>query len=209
MRHRTTIATLSALGLLGVSACATENETTDAEGSDGTAAVTTQDPETEGLPASMNTADGAEIGTVEFLERDGGVEASAQFSGLEPGFYGFHIHGSGTCETDSAAPDDPEDTGDFLSAGGHLNPTGADHPDHAGDLPQLLVTDSGDAELTFLTDRFTLADLTDGDGAAVIIHSDPDNYANVPGRYATDGVDEDTTSTGDAGDRLACGVIGA
>lgn len=188
MRHRTTIATLSALGLLGVSACATENETTDAEGSDGTAAVTTQDPETEGLPASMNTADGAEIGTVEFLERDGGVEVSAQFSGLEPGFYGFHIHEIGTCETDSAAPDDPEDT---------------------GDLPQLLVTDSGDAELTFLTDRFTLADLTDGDGAAVIIHSDPDNYANVPGRYATDGVDEDTTSTGDAGDRLACGVIGA
>ncbi len=209
MRHRTTIATLSALGLLGVSACATENETTDAEGSDGTAAVTTQDPETEGLPASMNTADGAEIGTVEFLERDGGVEVSAQFSGLEPGFYGFHIHEIGTCETDSAAPDDPEDTGDFLSAGGHLNPTGSDHPDHAGDLPQLLVTDSGDAELTFLTDRFTLADLTDGDGAAVIIHSDPDNYANVPERYATDGVDEDTTSTGDAGDRLACGVIGA
>ena len=209
MRHRTTIATLSALGLLGVSACATENETTDAEGSDGTAAVTTQDPETEGLPASMNTADGAEIGTVEFLERDGGVEVSAQFSGLEPGFYGFHIHEIGTCETDSAAPDDPEDTGDFLSAGGHLNPTGADHPDHAGDLPQLLVTDSGDAELTFLTDRFTLADLTDGDGAAVIIHSDSENYANVPGCYATDGVDEDTTSTGDAGDRLACGVIGA
>lgn len=209
MRHRTTIATLSALGLLGVSACATENETTNAEGSDGTAAVTTQDPETEGLPASMNTADGAEIGTVEFLERDGGVEVSAQFSGLEPGFYGFHIHEIGTCEIDSAAPDDPEVTGDFLSAGGHLNPTGADHPDHAGDLPQLLVTDSGDAELTFLTHRFTLAELTDGDGAAVIIHSDPDNYANVPERYATDGVDEDTTSTGDAGDRLACGVIGA
>ena len=71
------------------------------------------------------------------------------------------------------------------------------------------MTDSGDAELTFLTDRFTLADLTGRDGAAVIIHSDPDNYANVPERYATDGVDEDTTSTGDAGDRLACGVIGA
>lgn len=228
MRHRTvrraTVAALAALGLATASACTADTaddpaETiatpTNTEGTDGTDTADTRSDEDDGdaaapgLPASLHTADGAELGTVEFHERDGGVEVRAVLSGMDPGFYGFHIHAVGECEPDSASPDDPEDTGDFMSAGSHLNPTDAQHPDHAGDMPPLLVTESGDAELTFLTDRFTLADLEDEDGSAVIIHSDPDNFAHVPERYAAEGPDEDTTSTGDAGDRLACGVVGA
>ena len=71
----------------------------------------------------------------------------------------------------------------------------------------LLVQESGEASLTFETDRLTAEDFEDEDGAALMLHSDPDNSANIPERYAPDGPDEDTTGTGDAGFRLACGVI--
>ena len=50
-------------------------------------------------------------------------------------------------------------------------------------------------------------DLLDDDGTALMVHSDADNFANIPERYAPEGPDEDTRSTGDAGSRLACGVI--
>lgn len=219
---RAVFAILGAASLLTVSACATDDalnddsateasptNTTGTDGSNGAGAGATDAEEAEGLPASLNDADGTEIGTVEFVDRDGSVEVVASLTGLDPGFYGFHLHGIGVCETDSAAPDDPENTGDFMSAGGHLGSDDADHPQHAGDMPQLLVMESGEATMSFETDRFSIADLEDDDGAAVMIHSDPDNYANIPERYATEGPDEDSTSTGDAGSRLACGVVGS
>ena len=63
-------------------------------------------------------------------------------------------------------------------------------------------------ELTTVTDRFGVADLlADDDGSAVMVHSGPDNYANIPERYAPEGPDADTLGTGDAGSRLACGVV--
>ena len=51
-----------------------------------------------------------------------------------------------------------------------------------------------------------MAELFDGDGSALIVHALPDNYANIPSRYAA-APDAMTLSTGDAGGRLACGVI--
>src|SRR5918996_1020897 len=93
----------------------------------------------------------------------------------------------------------------FAFAGGHLNPDGATHGDHAGDLPALLVNADGSGLLATVTDRFTLADLRDADGSAMMVHELPDNYANIPERYAPQGPDEATLSTGDAGSRLACG----
>jgi Cu-Zn family superoxide dismutase len=113
---------------------------------------------------------------------------------MPPGFHGFHIHTTGRCEPP-----------DFTSAGGHLNPTGADHGDHAGDLPSLLVNEDGRGLLAAVTDRFSLAELRDDDGSAVMVHSGRDNFANIPARYG--GPDAETRSTGDAGSRLACGVV--
>lgn len=56
-----------------------------------------------------------------------------------------------------------------------------------------------------VTDRFTLADLMDDDGAAFIIHENTDNFANIPERYG--GPDEETQQAGDSGPRIACGVV--
>ena len=205
------IATLAATGLLTLSACASEE---DAQTSETTTEITTggdagadagSEPD---LTATVTTAEGTEVGTAEFREQDGAVSITVGFSDMEPGFYGLHIHQIGVCETDSTAPDNPDKTGAFLSAGSHLGAGESDHPDHPGDLPQLLVKTDGSAAMTVETDRFTLADLEDEDGSAVMIHSDPDNFANIPERYAPDGADEDTLGAGDAGSRLACGVIG-
>ncbi|QGK69477.1 superoxide dismutase [Allosaccharopolyspora coralli] len=155
--------------------------------------------------AMLVDAEGAERGTVELSETDVGTQVSFQVSGMPPGYHGLHAHSIGRCEPDSPDPDDPSSTGDFLSAGGHVGE--ADHGDHAGDLPSMLVTESGEGMLTSVTDRFTPADLLDEDGSAFMVHSDRDNFANIPERYAPEGPDEDTRDTGDAGDRLACGVL--
>jgi Cu-Zn family superoxide dismutase len=85
------------------------------------------------------------------------------------------------------------------------------HGDHAGDLPPLLVTADGRAYASFATDRFSLDSLRDVDGSAVMVHADRDNLAHIPTRYTVGGVagpDLTTRNTGDAGARVACGVIG-
>ena len=77
-------------------------------------------------------------------------------------------------------------------------------------MPSLLVTASGRAFSSFVTDRFVLADLRDTDGSAVMVHAGRDNFANIPERYSAAGVagpDAATLMTGDAGARAACGVI--
>ncbi|MEX5257751.1 superoxide dismutase family protein [Kocuria arenosa] len=161
-----------------------------------------------GSRAVLRDAEAAEVGSVSFSEVSAGTEVVAEVQGLEPGFYGLHVHATGLCEPDSTAPGDPGTTGAFLSAGGHLGGADAEHPEHTGDLPALLVTEDGLGFLTTVTDRFGVQDLVaDEDGSAVMIHSGPDNYANVPERYAPDGPDEATLGTGDAGTRLACGVV--
>lgn len=157
--------------------------------------------------ATLRNAEGSEVGRATFTDTAGATRIEATITRLEPGFYGFHIHGIGVCEPNSAAPNNAQNTGDFLSAGGHLGGDQGDHPDHKGDLPSLLVMSNGEGQLTFTTDRVTLADLTDADGAAIMVHSGHDNFANVPERYAAGGPDEATRGTGDAGARLACGAI--
>jgi Cu-Zn family superoxide dismutase len=146
--------------------------------------------------ATLVDATGERVGRVWMREdrRDDVVYIEARFEDLPPGFHGFHIHTTGSCE----APG-------FTTAGGHYNPTGASHGDHAGDLPSLLVNGDGSAILVTATDRFSIADLRAGDGSAVIVHSGRDNFANIPARYG--GPDAETLSTGDAGSRIACGVV--
>ncbi|WP_201791071.1 superoxide dismutase family protein [Nesterenkonia sp. PF2B19] len=117
------------------------------------------------------------------------------------------VEGEEAPETDDAegaeeaeAPDgDPQDAEDVQA--------GADHPGHAGDLPNLLVAQDGTARMSVVTDRLDPELLLEGDGTAVIIHAGADNHANIPERYAPQGPDEETRGAGDAGERSACGVV--
>lgn len=153
----------------------------------------------------VHDADGDRVGSVRMLEAGGAVHVDARLRSLEPGYHGFHVHETGVCDPDAT-------DGPFTSAGGHYAGEGGDHGDHAGDLPSLLVMDDGTAQLSFATDRFSLDELRDDDGSAIMVHSGPDNYANIPDRYTSSsgaaGPDEETLSAGDAGDRVACGAIG-
>jgi Cu-Zn family superoxide dismutase len=215
VRRRGGVVALGAAGLLALSACTTDGGTGDAS-TEAAGAAETTDASNPIATASVQNAAGDDIGTAELSAPDGEdagtTELSVSFSGLEPGMYGMHLHSVGVCEPDSTAPDDDSadpETGDFLSAGGHLGAEGHEHPDHGGDLPALLVNDNGEGRMTVSTDRIEESDLLDDDGSAIIVHEGPDNYGNIPDRYAPDGPDEDTLSTGDAGGRQACGVFDA
>lgn len=80
-------------------------------------------------------------------------------------------------------------------------------------MTSLEVRTDGGAKLVTTTDSFTAADLLGGEGTALIIHQDPDNFGNIPDRYTSKsgapGPDQETLATGDAGKRVACGVIGS
>jgi Cu-Zn family superoxide dismutase len=148
--------------------------------------------------AEMIGADGAAAGRVTFVESGGRVQVEANLTNLPPGFHGFHVHAVGQCERGTPA---------FASAGGHMVLGEQTHPVHAGDQPVVLVMSDRSASLRFSTDRYRMLDLMNAEGRAVIVHANPDNYGNVPTRYVRD-TDATTKATGDAGDRIACGVVG-
>ncbi|MBS7548738.1 superoxide dismutase family protein [Dietzia massiliensis] len=159
--------------------------------------------------AELVNPEGEARGTAEFAEVDGGTTVTVEATELAPGFHGLHIHGAGLCEPDSENPTQPGERGAFLSAGGHLAGPGgeAGHPEHAGDLPTLYVTEDGTARIVTLTDRLDRDLLLDEDGSAVMVHENSDNLANIPERYAPEGADEETRNAGDGGSRAACGVV--
>lgn len=127
-------------------------------------------------------------GTVTFQKLGEGSKVVAEFKGLQPGaVHGFHVHQNGACE----GPD-------FKSAGEHFNPSNAPHGGpsaterHIGDFGNVV------ADTNIARKELALNDLRlDGDasvvGKAVILHSKPDDLATQP--------------SGEAGDRIACGVI--
>ena len=147
--------------------------------------------------ATLQTVDGRVVGMVTFTQLGGHVLVDVTVNGLPPGFHGFHVHAVGVCDPAT----------NFTSAAGHLNPGGRAHADHAGDQPSLYVLADGSGALNFWTDRYAVSDLFDADGSALIVHALPDNFANIPARYAPNGPDQMTLDTGDAGGRLACGEI--
>ncbi|RUP01732.1 MAG: superoxide dismutase [Mycobacterium sp.] len=167
------------------------------------------------LMTVLKGPDGAQIATAKFEFGNGYATVTVATTGtgaLSPGFHGMHLHKVGKCEANSVAPNGGA-PGDFLSAGGHLQLPGASG--HAsGDLPPLQVRKDGSGMLVTTTDAFTMDDLTSGAKTAIIIHAGADNFANIPAdRYkqndGTPGPDETTMTTGDAGKRVACGVIGS
>lgn len=133
-------------------------------------------------------ADGKVKGQVTFLEETEGIRVTANIEGLTPGKHGFHIHEKGDCSA-----------GDFTSAGGHFNPRNSKHgsptdPEHhVGDFGNLEANEQGVARFervfTWLTFKGTNSILN----KAVIVHEKADDLQTQP--------------TGDAGGRLACGVI--
>ena len=129
-------------------------------------------------------------GRLNFQARGEQVAVQARITGLKPNAeHGFHVHEKGDC----SAPDG-------TSAGGHFNPHGQAHGHphtgmhHAGDMPALRADANGVAEVSFTMPKVTIgsgaADLV---GRAVIVHAMPDDYRTQP--------------TGNAGARIACGVI--
>jgi Cu-Zn family superoxide dismutase len=136
---------------------------------------------------------GLQVAAATFTEGSAGVRIQLTASGLRPGAKGIHIHTVGKCELPG-----------FTSAGAHFNPTGKKHgrqnPEgaHAGDLPNLIVSDTGSASFDVTTKTVTLqsgppTSLFGPDGTSLVIHAQPD--------------DEKTDPTGNSGDRIACGVI--
>lgn len=142
--------------------------------------------------ADIINSQGQKIGAATLTQTGGGVQIQATVSQLPPGTHAMHIHTVGKCE----GPD-------FKSAGGHFNPAGKQHGKdnpagaHAGDLSNIDVDASGNATVTQLASAATLADgansLFHEGGAAIVIHEKADDYKTDP--------------TGNAGGRIACGVI--
>jgi len=114
-----------------------------------------------------------------------------RIEGLEPGEHGFHIHEFGDM-TDGCA-----------SMGGHYNPDGVDHGNlesgHVGDLGNVTADDSGVADFTIVAKRVDLVGDRSVVGRGIVIHADTDDLGL--------GGDEESLKTGNAGDRLACGII--
>ncbi len=170
----------------------------------------------ETLTADLKTADGTSVATAQivFTGSFATITVKTNASGqLAPGFHGMHIHAVGKCEPNSVAPTGGA-PGDFNSAGGHFQAGGHTGHPASGDLSSLQVRGDGSAMSVTTTDAFTAADLQAGTKTAIIIHEKADNFANIPPeRYqqinGAPGPDEMTMATGDAGKRVACGVISA
>ncbi|PZU56516.1 MAG: superoxide dismutase [Sphingobium sp.] len=150
-----------------------------------------------GMPvakAALLAGDGSAKGEAKVVETPKGLEVMIHVTGLPAGTHAAHIHTTGAC----TAPD-------FTSAGGHWNPTkhqhGKDNPQgmHMGDMPNIVLNEKGEGHLKFTIPggKLTGGDtpLLDTDGAAVVIHAAADDMKTDP--------------TGNAGGRLACGVLTA
>lgn len=127
-------------------------------------------------------------GTVYFYAVSDGVVVRAEIDGLprtanvcSSPIYAIHIHAGTECTGNK--------TDAFANTGGHYNPNNCPHPYHAGDLPPLFGVNSA-AMSAFLTDRFTVPEIL---GKTVIIHSCFDDFTTQP--------------AGNAGEKIACGVI--
>ena len=135
---------------------------------------------------------GKSVGKVVLLETPHGVIVRGSLRGVPRGVHALHFHETGRCQPP------------FKSAGGHFNPTqhahGALDPGglHAGDLPNLVVPRSGKLDFEILAGAVSLTGgqgmLFDADGSALVLHARADDHHTQP--------------TGDAGDRIACAVIG-
>lgn len=142
--------------------------------------------------ATINDAMGKMIGTATLRENSSGVLIKVDFTGAPAGTHALHVHTTGKCDAPM-----------FMTAGGHFAPGMTKHGlfaaggPHAGDLPNIYVPADGKLSMEILEANVTLAagprSLLDADGSAIVLHAMADDYMTDP--------------AGNAGGRIACGVI--
>ena len=139
----------------------------------------------------LRDAQGRVVAGADVTDAGGAVRIRVEARGLPQGVYAVHLHSAGVCNPPS-----------FETAGPHWNPTGRQHGrdnpqgQHLGDLPNLLVGTDGVGSLEYRIDGAALSGrrgLLDDDGAAVVVHANPDDYRTDP--------------SGNSGARIACGVL--
>ena len=142
--------------------------------------------------ANLRNAEGKEVGSAALTQTPAGVLITLSVKGLPAGEHAFHVHAVGKCEPP------------FTTAGGHFNPEKKKHGmmatdgPHAGDMPNLHVPTSGELAVDVLNAAVTLEkgkanSLFGPEGTALIIHAGKDDYKTDP--------------TGEAGGRIACGLV--
>ncbi len=167
-----------------------------------------------GVITHLKAPDGTQVATAKFEFNNGYATITIETTAngvLTPGFHDVHIHQVGKCEPNSAAPNGGA-SGDFLSAGDHFQAPGHTGEPASGALPPLQVRKDGSGTMMTTTDAFAMEDLLTGQKTSIIIHAGAANSANAGGNNQTSGTpgpNDMTTSTGDPGKRVACGVIGA
>lgn len=162
--------------------------------------------------AEMSDLEGQAVGSVTFTQMPQGVVLRIELQGLSSGWHAIHIHETASCEPPFAS------AGAHFNPGDEQHGYDSDGT-HAGDLPNIYVVEDGSVRVEFISNRISLAsdeptdvnvlnralgavesaaglrayNILEGDGAAVVVHSGPDDYRTNP--------------AGDSGDRIACGVV--
>lgn len=144
------------------------------------------------VTVNLQNGQGQSVGSATLSAANDGVAIKLNLHGLPAGDHAIHVHQNAKCE----GPD-------FKSAGGHFNPDakhhGLENPEgpHAGDVPGFVVDVNGTSKATVVAPNVTLSEgphsVFTGGGTALVIHAKADDGKSDP--------------AGNAGDRIACGVI--